>query len=232
MSRTIIGITGIWTAVLLMIHCESSNPSGPALTQSTSAFDTVRVSIPDALGRVQFSPAAETVFSIGSAGSVDSAYVFAHGTQVQVAAKPRSGNIFIAWKGDLSGTLASAGLLVDGNRNITATFQNDPNPQPPYAGYWRVGGWSWTGSSSGDHKYTSCGDTCFLDIRADGTFDGWIVHGYSVVKSSGTFTADNYYLYVISSAGWSEKIIYEARTTSLSLITVDESGQVHEMCSK
>jgi hypothetical protein len=232
MNQAAFCISAIISGALLFSGCNSSNPSGPTLTESTSAFDTVRVSIPGELGRAEFSPAANSVFSIGSAGSVDSAYVFAHGTQVLVAAKPFGGNLFVSWSGDLSGSNASAGLMVNGNRNITATFQNDPTPQPPYVGDWRVGGWSWTGSSSGDYKYTACGDTCYLDIRADGTFDGWIVHGYSVVKSTGTYTADNYYLYVISSAGWSEKIIYEARTTSLSLITVDEVGQVHEMCSK
>jgi hypothetical protein len=82
----------------------------------------------------------------------------------------------------------------------------------------------------------SGGDTCYLDIRADGTYSGWSIEYYKVVKSSGTWTADNSFIYFTSSDGWDERVIWQVSkgltSASLSLIVAGESGQIHEMCSR
>ena len=83
MTRAIYCIIGMMSGTFFFMSCVQSNTSGPA--QTSSAFDTVNVHISGALGCVQFSPQAGRAFSIGSAGSVDSAYVFPHGQGVLCA---------------------------------------------------------------------------------------------------------------------------------------------------
>jgi hypothetical protein len=99
-------------------------------------------------------------------------------------------------------------------------------------GQWTVFGWSWTGSGGG-HTYTSCGDTCLLDIKSNGAYEGWIINGERIEKSKGTWTADKWYIYFTTATGRYEEIIWESKSAaSLSLIQATEAGQIHEMCSR
>ena len=230
MNRFICCTAGIIIVSLLLMLCETSNPSGPV--QSDSVFDTLSVHISGSPGYVQFNPPASHAFSIGNADSVDSAYVFSHGLNVTAIAKPSANCRFESWGGDVSGANDTISLSINGKQTLIATFSEDVSYEFTFVGSWSVSGWSWT-SSTGDFHYTPADDNCHLDIRSDGTYDGWIINGDTVEKSTGTWTADKWYIYFSTTAGRYEKIIWESKSaTSLSLIQATEAGQIHEMCSR
>lgn len=120
------------------------------------------------------------------------------------------------------------------NCAITGHFAKDSSSNPAFVGNWKVAGWSFVSSMGGPFRYTSGGDSCFLDIRADGTYSGWAVHYYSVTKSTGTWTADKYYITFSSSYDWDDQMAWQVSkgTTSaqLSLGASGESGMIHETC--
>jgi hypothetical protein len=204
-----------------------------AQLSSTSAFDTVSIRVPVAAGRVAIKPVASGKFSMGG---LDTSFIFPHNERLTLIAHPYIDCKFVSWAGDISGTNDTMTLDVSSNRSVTATFKKDSSSGPAFVGYWKVGGWSFISSMGGPFVYTSGGDTCFLDIRADHTYSGWSIEYYNVVKSSGTWTADNSYIYFSSSGGWDEQVIWQVSkgqtSASLSLIVAGESGQIHEMCSR
>jgi hypothetical protein len=201
-----------------------------------SAFDTVSIHVPVAGGWVVFLPAASKKFSTGSPPSLDSSYVFPHGEHLTIIARHYLDCSFTSWTGDLTGSRDTMTFDVTAHRSITANFRKDSSTNPAFVAYWKVGGWTFTSSMGGPATYTSGGDTCFLDIRADGTYTGWAIRYYNVRKSTGTWTADNYYIYFTTSDGWDEQVAWQASkgqtSASLSLVSAGESGVVHEMCSR
>lgn len=198
-----------------------------------SIFDTVCVHIPGNGGRVSFVPHENS--ELIDANSGDSAYVFPHGEHITVTAQPFIDWKFVSWGGALSGSHDTAGLDLNSNCTIIGNFTKDTST-PGVVGHWKVAGWSFISSMGGPFQYTSGGDTCFLDINADGTYAGWAIHFYSVEKSSGTWTADQYYITFSSSNGWYDEVTWQVSkgttSASLNLVASGESGQIHEMCSK
>ena len=210
--------------------------STECVQNSTPAiFDTVQVKIIGGAGRVDFHPAAGRVFFSGDSGTADSTFIFPHGEHLVAIAKPYIDWKFTTWGGNLSGGNDTSNLDVNGNRNITATFVKD-SPGPAFVGSWNVFGWTFLSAYGGDILYTSAGDSCHLDIRADGTFTGWSIHYYSIKYSTGSWIADNSYIYFSSSDGWDEQVIWEVSkgeySASLTLIVVGDSGEIHEMCAR
>lgn len=51
------------------------------------------------------------------------------GTVVNLTATPDAGYEFVGWSGDASGTSSSVSIVMDGNKSVTATFEQIPNPQ-------------------------------------------------------------------------------------------------------
>jgi hypothetical protein len=125
-----------------------------------------------------------------------------------------------------------------GSSNPSGTPGNPGNTttSPDFVGYWNVSGWSFISSMGGPYTYTSGGDTCFLDIKANGTYSGWAIRYYNVRKSTGTWTADDYYIYFSTSDGWDEQVTWQVSksqtSASLNLVASGETGVIHEMCSR
>jgi hypothetical protein len=107
---------------------------------------------------------------------------------------------------------------------------------PAFVGYWNVSGWTFTSSMGGPALYTSGGDSCFLDIRANGTYSGWAIRYKMVRKSTGTWSADDYFITFTTSDGWDEEVTWQVSksqtSANLNLVSSSESGVVHEMCDR
>lgn len=63
-----------------------------------------------------------TVVGNGSVTRTPDQSTYTHGSTVTLLATPANGWRFAGWQGDLSGTQVSAALLVDGPKQVTATF--------------------------------------------------------------------------------------------------------------
>jgi hypothetical protein len=231
-------VLNLVVATLLIAGCRPSNPSSPADTPGSTppAFDTVSVHVPVAGGWVEFQPAASKRFSIGAPPSHDSSYVFPHGERLTIIAHHNLDYSFASWTGALTGSKDTMIINGTGNRSITANFKKDSSSSPAFVGYWNVSGWTFTSSMGGPALYTSGGDSCFLDIRANGTYSGWAVRYKNVRKSTGTWTADDYFITFTTSDGWYEEVTWQVSksqtSANLNLVSSSESGVVHEMCDR
>jgi uncharacterized repeat protein (TIGR02543 family) len=78
-----------------------------------------------------FAPDSHTVnvttVGNGSVARSPNQPIYVHGSTVQLTATAGGGSHFVGWSGDTSGTDNPLSLLVDRNKNVTATFALDPH---------------------------------------------------------------------------------------------------------
>ncbi len=84
----------------------------------------------------------------------------AHGTQVTVTATPSAGYVFTAWTGDASGDISPLSVLMNGNKNIGATF--GPDTRDPDS----------DGLGTYDEIFVRRTDPAKADTDGDGVSDG------------------------------------------------------------
>ena len=63
-----------------------------------------------------------TVVGPGTVTKTPDQTLYLDGTQVQLAANPEPGAVFLGWSGDVNSSDAAVGLTMDSDKNVTATF--------------------------------------------------------------------------------------------------------------
>jgi formylglycine-generating enzyme required for sulfatase activity len=107
-----------------------------------------------------------------------------HGTQATVTATPSAGYMLTAWTGDASGDISPLSVLMNGNKNIGATFSRDTRDPDN------------DGLSNYDEIVTRGTDPAKADTDGDGYIDG-----YEVQFASNPLSATSFPLYTLTLAG-------------------------------
>jgi formylglycine-generating enzyme required for sulfatase activity len=107
-----------------------------------------------------------------------------HGTQATVTATPGGGYVFTAWTGDASGDISPLSVLMNGNKNVGATF--GPDTRDPDG----------DGLSNYDEIVTRSTDPTKADTDGDGYSDG-----YEVQFTSNPLSATSFPLYTLTLVG-------------------------------
>jgi gliding motility-associated-like protein/uncharacterized repeat protein (TIGR02543 family) len=105
----------------------SGDATGTAssITVTMDGDKNVTANFQEQSGTTKYTLAIATSPSDG--GSVSGAGSYDAGSVVTLAATPAAGYTFTGWSGDVSGTDASVSVTMDGNKNVTANFQQQSN---------------------------------------------------------------------------------------------------------
>jgi hypothetical protein len=138
------------------------------------------------------------------------------GEEVDLTATPEAGYTFASWGGDLSGTLNTQSITMDGPKTVTAIFEGAAptvtltinsaygSPDPPVGTHNCVSGAEIT-LSAGDAVDPGTGTRYACSGWADGTGD--------ILPSSGTETSHTFTIALASAITWTWRIEYRLMTS-------------------
>lgn len=154
------GRTFIWTPV------ETGTYS--ITVESDDDSDSITVTVTED-GDVPELPEFELVISVEGEGTTnpeEGIHHYGEDHEVTVIATPSHGWKFIEWTGDASGTSTTISIFMDGNKSVTAVFEEDPVGQFHLS--IGIQGEGTTNPSEGNHNYNDGAHVNIIAAPADG----------------------------------------------------------------